>query len=515
MTLALVDRIRALPREQRLALYRSLEPGTLASQRYSPELWARPGQLPRPPEELATIEVYRGGRGAGKTLGGVWLFNREIESGRAVWPRIIAATRTDLVKVVIDGPSGIRTWLPPHRRPTWTGSRDGGTLTYPNGVNVVCCSAHEPGDAIGQGCDLTLADDPAKWVEKCGEARASAAFLQARVSNREGPRPCMIVPTTRRGVSFLRRLLTPGQIAGVHITPLGTARDNTALSAAYLRDTIADLDGDDWAAEELNDLDRDDAPGALWKRAWIDAHRVDRPPAMRRVCIAVDPADSGKHDADETGIVVVGLGEDGRLYVLADYTARWEAEHWAAIVAWAYRHHHADAVVAETNRARSMVRQCLRIELPNVAVIEVDAKKGKDTRAEPLTLLYRDGQVSHVRSGPQLSRPGPVRIEVLVYQPATSARLPVELVVQRARNRWGTLEDELCGWVPRGSRSPNGLDALVYACWHLRPPDGEGGAWEPAAGALQGLYGEADPRRGAVDPRSRLSAWKDRRAGRP
>jgi len=497
MSAALVDRIRALPREQRLALYRSLPPGLLASQRYTPAFWARPEQALPDPDDLASIEVARGGRGAGKTLWAVWLFNREILAGRGYFPRVIAATDAAVLATVIDGPSGIRTWLPPHLRPTFTRSSGyAGTLYYPSvDQKVICCSAQQPGQAIGQGCGLTLADDPAGWVESCGEATAANMFRQARVSNREGPRPCIIVPTTKRGVSFLRRLLTPGQMLGVRVRSLGGTRSNTALPPTFFRDTIADLEGDDWAAEELNDADRDQTAGALWKRAWIDAHRVPAAPDLERVVVAVDPADDGRADSDETGIVVVGLGYDGRLYVLADYTARHTADHWPAIAAWAFREYKADAIVAEMNRARSLVRRCMAVEAPNVPVVEADATKGKATRAEPLTLLYRDGQVSHVDDGPQLSRPGHVWLRVPVFDPVTGRRDEVEIEVARDRRGWPTLEDELCGWVRNQSRhSPGGLDALVWGAWYLRPPDTYGHAGEVPVVGIPGRYDGHDPR---------------------
>jgi hypothetical protein len=138
-----------------------------------------------------------------------------------------------------------------------------------------------------------------------------------------------------------------------------------------------------------------------------------------------------------------------------------------------------------------------------VPLIGVDATRSKQTRAEPLAMQYRDGMVSHVIDGPQLSRPGVHRLCVPVFDPATGRREEVEIEVQRDRRRWTTLEDELCGWVPRQSRSPNGLDALVWACWHLRPPDGGSALWSPAAGspALAGRYAEVDPRRGAYSLR--------------
>lgn len=509
---ALVDRLRALPRAERLERYRNLAPGTLAALRYSPRFWGRDEQQTKPLEQLATIEVYRGGRRTGKTQSATWQFNELILSGKAKLPRVIAATDAAVESTVVNGPSGLRTWLPPHQRPIYTKSSGyAGELYYPTvGVTVMCCSAQRPGQAIGVGRDLTLADDPAGWVEMCGENVAAATFRQARVSNSEGPHPIMLVPTTRRGVSFLRQLLTPGQMRGVNIRRLGDTRANTNLSEAYRRDVIAELEGDDWGAEELLDEDRDEAPGALWKRAWID--HVPAAPELVRVVVSVDPADDGKQHSDETGIVVVGLGIDGRLYVLADYTARWQAEHWAAICAWAFREFKADGICAEMNRARSLVRRCLAIEAPNVPIIEVDATRGKATRAEPLSLLYRDGYASHVVDGPQLCRPGHVWIKVPVFDPATRTSVEVELEVERDRRGWTTLEDELCGWVPGTSRSPNGLDALVWGCWHLKPPVAVT-EWTPVPPAvLAGRYAGVDPRVRALPP---PAATPNRRPMRP
>jgi phage terminase large subunit-like protein len=499
-SLAIVDRIRALPRAERLALYRALPPGTLASQRYAHRFWARPEQALPDPLDLATIEVVRGGRRAGKTWWAAMLFNFLVEhhSDRHPAPRIIASTEAAARGTVIDGPSGVRTWLPPHRRPRYVRSLGhAGVLIYPSGVEVAVLSAEKPGSAIGQGSGLTLADDPAAWIDVCGEIKAAEMFRQARVSNSEGPSPCLIVPTTARGQTFLRRVLTPGQIKGARVRRIGGTRANTNLSPRYLADTIGDLEGDDWAAEELSDEDRDDTPGALWKRAWIDAHRVASAPDLARVVVAVDPADDGQRDSDETGIVVVGLGHDGRLYVLADLTGRHDATAYAAIVAWAFRRWKADAVVVETNRAAAAVRRCLMIEAPNVPLVEVDATRSKQARAEPLAMIYRDGRVSHVIDGPQLSRAGGVRAEIPVFDPATGARVPREMTIERDRRRWRTLEDELAGWVPRASRSPNGLDALVWGAWYLAPPDA-GGPWAPVpveSPALAGRLAAVDPRR--------------------
>ncbi len=511
---ATVDKIRALPREQRLALSRSLPAGALGAMRYKHEFWARAEQALPSIEELPSIFVIRGGRRSGKTWLASQTFNHLVFSGRYTRPRIIAATDAAVLTTVIDGPSGLRTWLPPNLKPSFTKSSGyAGVLHYPNGIDVVCCSAQKPGQAVGQGCDLTFADDPAGWVEMNGEALATNTFRQARVSNSEGPHPLLIVPTTKRGVTFMRRLLTPGQMAGVLVRKIGDTRSNTNLSPAFIRDTIGDLEqeGDDWAAEELADEDRDEAPGALWKRNWIDSRRVASAPDLERVVVAVDPSDNDGKYNDDVGISVVGLGHDGRLYVLADYTGKLAADLWPAIVAWAFREYKADAIVAEVHRSKSLVRRLMAIEAPNVPIVEVDALQGKDLRAGPLVMMYKAGRVSHVTDGPQLSRARGIRTTMPIFDPASGKRLDKDVSWQRDKRRWLTLEDELCGWEPRKNKSPNGIDALVWACWYLRPPDGS--TWEPSAPVVQHVSTVADPRApiaASADPR-RPMRWRDRR----
>lgn len=43
---------------------------------------------------------------------------------------------------------------------------------------------------------------------------------------------------------------------------------------------------------------------------------------MRRIVVAIDPAVSTGEDADETGIVVAGLGTDDHGYLLEDASGR-------------------------------------------------------------------------------------------------------------------------------------------------------------------------------------------------
>jgi predicted phage terminase large subunit-like protein len=148
--------------------------------------------------------------------------------------------------------------------------------------------------------------------------------------------------------------------------------------------------------------------------------------------VAVDPATTSGEESDETGIVVAGIGYDGRGYILADESGRYRPEEWARKVASAYHAHKADAVIAESNQGGEMVGAVLRAYgSAGLPVRTVHAKRGKATRAEPVAVLYEQARVSHVGS---LAR----------------------------------LEDQLTTWDPGASgASPDRLDALVYAVTDL------------------------------------------------
>ena len=234
-------------------------------------------------------------------------------------------------------------------------------------------------------------------------------------------------------------LTAPGNFAALQINPTHNAAN---LKAGYL--------------EELENLDErkrrrfllgvfsDDDDTALWTPEMLDNGRLlDKdPPEMQRIMIAVDPSGcSGPEDlrSDEVGIIVVGLGDDGRGYVLEDLSGRFGPDRWKTIVASAFERHRADAVVAETNYGGAMVREVMRTAstadgLP-LPFREMHASRGKNVRAEPIAALFQQGKVSLV-------------------------------------GRFQELEYQLCamttgGW--RGNRSPDRADAMVWGLTALFP----------------------------------------------
>lgn len=144
------------------------------------------------------------------------------------------------------------------------------------------------------------------------------------------------------------------------------------------------------------------AVGAIWTREMLHECRRATAPTIGRTLVAVDPAVSDEAGSDEHGIIVVGLGDDRRGYVLDDLTLGGGPEKWARAAIAAYDRYDADAIVIERNQGGDMCRFVLRSQRPNIPIIEVTATRGKHVRAEPIAALYAQGRVSHVGTFPDL-----------------------------------------------------------------------------------------------------------------
>lgn len=182
------------------------------------------------------------------------------------------------------------------------------------------------------------------------------------------------------------------------------------------------------------------AESALWTPELLDQSRfaTGELPEMQRVLIAVDPSGcSGPEDtrSDEIGIIVVGLGVDGKGYVLEDLSGRHGPAEWGLKVAGAFQRHSADCVVAESNYGGAMVAEIIRSANPSIPVRQVTASRGKVVRAEPVAALFEQQKVYLAGHFP-------------------------------------ALEDQLCGLTTAGyvgSKSPDRADAMVWGLAYLFP----------------------------------------------
>jgi PBSX family phage terminase large subunit len=146
----------------------------------------------------------------------------------------------------------------------------------------------------------------------------------------------------------------------------------------------------------------DDAEGMLWNREIINRSRIPSAPELVRKIVAIDPAITANIGSDETGIVVLGKDERGRIYVLEDLSGKYSPNEWSSLASSAVIRHGADCIVAEKNQGGEMVEAVIRQNDNRTRVKLVTATKGKYVRAEPTYSLYEQGKVFHVGNFPIL-----------------------------------------------------------------------------------------------------------------
>jgi phage terminase large subunit-like protein len=340
---------------------------------------------------------------------------------------VVAPTYADARDTCVEGDSGLLSVIPDACLGAW--NRSLGELSLWNGTRYKLFAAEEPDRLRGPQHHRAWADEVAAW-------RYTDTWDQLLFGLRLGDCPQVVATTTPRPNVLTRQLMkTPG--AAITRGATFDNSDNLAPSAlAQLREKYA---GTRLGRQELEGELLDDIPGALWTRAMIDGAMVKKAPDLRRVVVAVDPSGTkGDGEGDDIGIVAAGLGNDGRGYVLADWTCQLSPEGWARRAVEAYSTFKADRIVAERNFGGAMVEAVIRARDAKVPFKEVTASRGKIARAEPIAALYEQGKVSHVGS-------------------------------------FTDLEDQMCAMTPSGyigEGSPDRADALVWALTELMLGDG-------------------------------------------
>lgn len=359
--------------------------------------WARPQQLA--PKGDWTTWVILAGRGFGKTrAGSEWVRSMvcgdtPLAPGRAKRVALIAETAADARDVLVEGDSGIMGVHPKDWRPTYEPSKR--RLTWPNGAIATLFNATEPDQLRGPQFDLAWCDELAKW------RYAQEAWDMLQFGLRLGNDPRSLITTTPRPIVLLKQIMKDPRT----VITRGSTYDNAKnLAPAFLEQVKRKYEGTRLGRQELAAEILDDVPGSLWTREMIDKtrrQRGDKLPDMQRVVVAIDPAGKSQETAisegtAETGIIVAGLGVDGRGYVLDDLSCSLSPNGWARRALSAFDMYQADCVVVETNQGGDMVKQTIQSVRPGVSVREVHASRGKVTRAEPIAALYEQGRVSHV-----------------------------------------------------------------------------------------------------------------------
>ena len=434
---SLAQIVAELPDDEREKILADLDQESLL---YDWSFWGRPEQLA--PEGDWNIWLLLAGRGFGKTrTAAEWVREeaRVTRNGKLRFA-LVARTAADVRDVLIEGESGIMNVCPPSEMPLYEPSKR--RLTFPNGNTCTAFTADEPDSLRGPQFTHAWGDEVAAW-RQTPDAAGMTAWDNLRVATRLGRTPKILVTTTPKRVPLLYSLLAeheknPGKV----VVSRGSTMDNAGnLSEAYLTAITGVYEGTRLASQELYGEMLDAVEGALWSDELIEFARQDTmPPGTPLRCVGVDPS-VAENPKDECGIVVVGSTGERDLYrrqawVLEDASVLGAPNVWAQrvvdmAVKWGC------PVVAEVNQGGALVKNAIHQINPNITVLEVHSKVGKQLRAEPITLAYEQHRVHHV-------------------------------------GYFAELEAQMTSWVPGEGKSPDRVDALVHAMTALliKPPAG-------------------------------------------
>ncbi|MBA4249099.1 MAG: ATP-binding protein [Candidatus Puniceispirillum sp.] len=385
--------------------------------------WNRSGRQDQKPPHYPKLSAWDtwlilAGRGFGKTRAGAETIRYLIfESG---YKRIalIGQSIKEAQSVMVDGDSGLLNTCSPDQKPVFEKTHN--RLRFKNGAIVELYGGNRPERLRGPQFDAVWIDEIAKFQNP------EILYDQIRLCLRLGPSPKCIITTTPKPTDFIKKLVDDPNI---HVTRGSTFDNAENLSPQYIEHMKKTYEHTRLGAQELQAELLLNHEGALWNRdsinygAPLDQH-------WKRIIIAIDPATTCHDKSDETGIVVLGLHNDGIVYVLEDLSGKYSPHQWGEKVVKAYMSWKADRVVAEINKGGDLVERILKSIYSSIAFKPVRATRGKYTRAEPVAALYSQNKVKHVR-------------------------------------HFELLEKQMCTYIPTQSKSPDRLDALVWGMTDL------------------------------------------------
>lgn len=468
VTRALVDlcsELATLPPEVRREAILTLSPETqqaIEALKYEWVLWARPEQV-APPGRWRWW-MLAGGRGGGKTRTAAeqvlqWAFENP-----GIRICFLAKDAGSYRRVMLLGKSGVISLSPPWFKAHW--HKTDKLVTFPNDVVVELHSSEEPQTLRGPEYHKAWVTELFHYQIPKGEKEPTAWREGIKLGLRLGDLPQGILDSSPRQTEFCANLLlgpedrhgnrtisqqqidsgdwslhhavtdTDGKefTYTVHVRRWSSERNAPNLAPGVIAEWRHDLRGTALEEQELDGKILAKVKGALFDQDNIDRNAVrGMPVRIVKTLVAVDPT-RAQSPTDEAGIVVGGLGEDGHAYVWDDCSLRGSPDAWAGEALGAYSKYRADAIVYEANRMPQATKDTVHTKDRAVKWHEVHATENKQTRAEPVSALYEQGRVHHVRDPKDGERP-----------------------------RLRVLEAEMVSWNPKARMpSPNRMDALVW-----------------------------------------------------
>lgn len=374
------------------------------------------------------IMLLVGGRGTGKTVTGASEARNHLRLlGKNARIGIGAPTNADARDTCMEGETGLIRMFPNEFKYY---NRSLGEAQHIGGGIVKAMGTEKPGRWNGPQWSMIWFDELALCQQ--------AAWDDANLGLRLGKRPYGIATTTPKNKKWVRKLAEdPTTYVPQYVDENGKRRLPTTFDNEFLPQRRVEwlrrkFGGSRIGRQELDGAFLDDIEGAMWKREWIERNRIvdhDRLPRMSRIIISIDPAGSSARMAADknalteeqrlnqsknaqTAICVMGLGIDGKLYVLAIRAAYWRAEEWSVEAIKMFHQYRADMIIAERNYGGDMVEATLRavdikdketgkqLKGRSLPIKVVTASKGKHIRAQPIATLYEQNRVVHCAEFP-------------------------------------------------------------------------------------------------------------------
>ena len=367
------------------------------------------------------IQLFLAGRGWGKTLTGAYdiiqycLLNPNVICG------VIAPTYGDLKRVCFAGESGLLGILDRELFDVSGYNKSANEITFYNGSKITGFPAIEPDRLRGVQFHRIWCDELASW-------RYRETFDNLMMALRLGQSPKCIITTTPRPTELIKELAVRSDTKIIR----GSTFDNVAnLAPSAIKMLKERYEGTRLGRQELYAEILEDIEGALFNGVNIEQNRVELTPTLTRIVVAVDPAVTSNASSDETGIIVAGRSEDNQYYILEDFSGIFSPDVWIKKAIECYYQFEADRIVCEVNNGGDLIEKLLRVQDVNVPYTSVRATRGKMLRAEPISALYEQDKVHHV-------------------------------------GYFKELEEQMTSYTPYTTKSPDRLDAVVWALTSLQ-----------------------------------------------
>lgn len=336
------------------------------------------------PEGTWFLWMILAGRGFGKTRTGAETVMKLVASGEYKNIAIIGKNLHEARSIMVEGHSGIL---------STSAANNGGVkfysskrqIVWDNGAIGTLIGADNYESMRGRQFDLVWVDEFAKFKD------CQSVWEQILFTLRLSDNPRCVMTTTPKPLPIITEL---SKSSFTYLTNGSTFENSSNLSARFIDTMKVTYNGTKTGKQELYGeiVLNDDAN--LWKTKDIRYRSIERAD-MQRVVIGIDPAVTTNETSAETGIIVAGLGNDNKIYVLDDLSGKYKPAEWAKIVSKAYYDYDADRVVAEVNNGGDLVEGMIKNVSEFISYKSVRAIRGKVARAEPIALLYESSCVYH------------------------------------------------------------------------------------------------------------------------